>query len=215
MERDQKLKYNEDGDYSKEYYTLIKARKDIKDKIKEIIDAALVFSEIVMMGEFSARSSRAVPGRPITRIFNDPDLIDYELTGDEGDVREAISNEAIEFVKDVFNEERITRLLDAIFFHGYRPLKPILGMDGEPTGESIPQRPPIIGKEHGEYLIRIAKVMATTSINELENHLDSSYAKFLSEDLKRAVEICNVMGGQTKSTRVFPEILPEKLGYSI
>ena len=92
MERDpKKLKLTKEG-YSKEYYTLIKAKKDIKDKIKEYLEAAIIFPEIIQIGEVSVES-REHEENP-HKIFHDQDLEKYELTGDEGSVREEISNEA-------------------------------------------------------------------------------------------------------------------------
>lgn len=183
IERDQKLKYNKVGGYSKEYYALIKARKDIKDKIKEIIDTALIFSEIIRMGEFSV-GSRTAQNQQVRKIDVDPDLKNYELTGDSGSVRQEISDEAKEFVRDVFNEEIVERLLEAIFFHGYRQIIE--------TKQSLQFKPPAIDDKHSNYLKNIAKRMAERSICESMSHLDPKYSQILSEDLKRAVEICNV-----------------------
>jgi len=205
MERDSKLKYTADNDYSKEYFALTKARKDIKDRIKENIDAALIFTEIIRMGEFSQGSRKFDPKfqkwlhyppynekkpdqEPRARddvsdgvkkfvtdlLDKNSDLAKYELAGDEGSIRNEISDESKEFVTNIFNEEIIERLLDAIFFHGYNKAK-----DNE---------------KHRSYRINVAKKMITKAIYELMDNLDSPYSKFLSQDLIRTVGICNAVG---------------------
>jgi hypothetical protein len=44
-----------------------------------------------------------------------------------------------------------------------------------------------------DYMINVASMMAQRSIVELEKYLDPKYAKFLCRDLERAIEICNMI----------------------
>jgi len=176
-----KIKYTKTGDYSNEYYALNKAKKDIKDKIKEILDAALVFSEIIQMGEFSKESRKHDLG-PSQKLDLDNDFARYELTGDQGNVREKISNEALDFVRDVFNEDIIQRLLNVIFYHGYS-----VRIKGRSYGT---------GKKYDSdksknYRIIVAKKIVERGIEELKENLDHAYFDVLSQDLNRAVSICN------------------------
>ena len=161
------------GEYSKEYYALVKAKKDIKDKIKESIEGALVFSEIVRESGSSLIRSRG--GKRFQYILEDSDLKKFDLTDDSVEVKEEIADEAKEFIRDTFNEEVIERLLNAIFFDRF------LGEKEMPD------------EEHRNYMIDVAKKMATKAIGKLEDNLETQYSKFLSEDLKRAVGICNAV----------------------
>jgi len=168
------------GEYSKEYNTLTKAKKDIKDKIKENIEAALIFSEIVRAGEVSV-SSREHDKR-FQYLFHDRDLGKYELTtGTKPEIREEISDEAREFTRDVFSEEMIDRLLDAIFFEGYKNTE--------------------IDEKHRNYIINVAKKMVAKAIYKLMYNLDSQYSEFLSQDLNRAIGICNAVGKKPDKTK--------------
>lgn len=188
------LEYSKEGGYSKEYYALNKAKKDIKDKIKEHLEAALVFSEIIRMGEFSQSSRKHDP--EFQELDKDLDLVEYELTGDQGSVREEISNESKEFFSDIFNEDVIRRLLRAIFNHGYR------------------NRTQVKHDVNKEYRIDVAKKMATASINELIENLEPAYSDILSQDLKRTIDICNaiqrkISDKEMKAVRV-PRLLRSK-----
>jgi hypothetical protein len=211
------------GQYSSEYYRLTKAKKDIKDKIKDSIDAAIIFCEIIKVGQYSQESRATDP--TLAKWFQFPkyseknpnpkpharddlsdsmkkfvsdlldeksDLAKYELTGDKDSVRNEISCEAKEFVTDVFSKERMEELLDAIFFHGYHETK-----DDE---------------EHRKYRIDLAKMMAIKAIQELEANLDTPYSQFLSEDLNRAIGICNAIGADRKvKPRIFPSVSVQRV----
>ena len=183
MERNpNKIKYTNDGRYSNEYYALNKAKKDIKDKIKETLDAALVFSEIIQMGEFS-KESRKHDFSPFQRLDLDDDFASYELTGDEGNVREEISNGALDFVRDIFNEYIIQRLFNAVFYHGYSvKIKGNYGISKKHDNE-----------KSKNYRVAIAKKIVERGIEELKGNLDHAYSDILSQDLDRAVAICNAV----------------------
>ena len=172
-----KNKYSDNG-YSKEYYALNKARKDIKDKIKETLDVALIFSEIIQMGEF-AQESRKNDVLPFQRLDQDKSLKKYELTGDEGNVRQEISEEVKEFSKDVFNEEIIERLLRVIFYRGY--------------GTSVTSSKKFDNEKFRNYRLNVAKLLVKKAIEEIIENLDHAYSDILSQDLNRAVAICDAV----------------------
>ena len=172
-----KNKYSDNG-YSKEYYALNKARKDIKDKIKETLDVALIFSEIIQMGEF-AQESRKNDVLPFQRLDQDKSLKKYELTGDEGNVRQEISEEVKEFSKDVFNEEIIERLLRVIFYRGYRT--------------SVTSSKKFDNEKFRNYRLNVAKLLVKKAIEEIIENLDHAYSDILSQDLNRAVAICDAV----------------------
>ena len=180
MERNPKqLKYTKDGSYSNEYFALKKAKKDIKDKIKEYVEMSIIFPEIIKIGENSIGSR--VHGINPSKIDLDPDLKKYELTGDEGSVREEISDEAKEFVRDVFDEDTIERLLNVTLNHGY--LK---------KGKNVSNMKPNDVKSR-KYRINLAKKMVNAGIVELKLNLDYAYSDILSQDLDRALGICNAI----------------------
>lgn len=172
-----KNKYSDSG-YSKEYYALNKARKDIKDRIKETLDVALIFSEIIQMGEF-AQESRKNDVLPFQRLDQDKKLKKYELTGDEGSVRQEMSEEIKEFSKDVFNEEIIERLLQVIFYHGY--------------GTSVTSNKKFDNEKFRNYRLNVAKLLVKKAIEEIIENLDHAYSDILSQDLNRAVAICDAV----------------------
>jgi len=172
-----KNKYSDNG-YSKEYYALHKAKKDIKDRIKGTLDVALNFSEIIQMGEFS-QESRKHDKLPIQKLDQDKNLKKYELTRDEGSVRQEISEEAKEFSKDVFNEEIIERLLRVIFYRGYRT--------------SVTSNKKFDNEEFRKYRLNVAKLLVKKAIEEIIENLDHAYSDILSQDLNRAVAICDAV----------------------
>ena len=172
-----KNKYSDNG-YSKEYFALNKARKDIKDRIKETLDVALIFSEIIQMGEF-AQESRKNDVLPFQRLDQDKNLKKYEWTGDEGSVRQEISEEVKEFSKDVFNEEIIERLLRVIFYRGY--------------GTSVISNKKFDNEKFRNYRLNVAKLLVKKAIEEIIENLDHAYSDILSQDLNRAVAICDAV----------------------
>lgn len=180
MERDpKKFKYKKGSGYSSEYYALKKAKKDIKDRIKKNIDAALTFPEIIQIGEYSIGSREH--GVNPSKIDLDPDLKKYELTGDEGSVREEISDEAQEFVRDIFDETIVERLLYVIFNHGY-----------DKKRKKVSNMKPNDVKSR-KYRINVAKKMVNAGIAELKTNMDYAYSDILSQDLDRALGICNAI----------------------
>ncbi len=174
LERNPNSKYTEEtkSGYSREYSSLIVAKKRIKDRIKEYVDAALIFPEIIMMGKLPKKQWIRI--RDFQHLTNDEKLSDYDFSHDEGNVKEEISNEAKEFVTDIFNEDVVSRLLKVMFNHGY---------------DNINKKSDI----NKEYKINVAKKMATAAINELIRNLEPGYSNILSQDLRRAVEICNAI----------------------
>lgn len=178
MERNEKIKFDENGNYSKEYGRLVKAKKDIQDSIKNHISYALIFSEIIRMGEHSKSSRKHDPDLQIQKLDQDEDLAKYELTGDDGKVREEISDLGKEFARDIFDEETIRRLLNAIFFQGYHSR--IMRND----------------QKHTNYIINVAKMLSIRAINELMHKIDSPFSEYLKEDLQRAAGICNAVGAK-------------------
>ena len=180
-----KNKYSDNG-YSKEYYALNKAKKDIKDRIKETLDVALNFSEIIQMGEFS-QESRKHDGLPFQRLDQNKNLKKYELTGDEGSVRQEISEEAKEFSKDVFNEEIIERLLRVIFYRGYR-----ISLTRRLRSNKM-KLIEFDNEKFRNYRLNVAKLLVKKAIEEIKENLEPAYYDVLSYDLNRAVAICDAV----------------------
>lgn len=90
------------GEYSSEYYSLTKAKKDIKDKIKESIDAALIFTEIVRIGEYS-RESRAMDPT-LAKWFQFPRYSE-ENPNPKPHARDDLPDQMKKFVTDLLDEK--------------------------------------------------------------------------------------------------------------
>ena len=177
--------------YPKEYGTLNKRKHDIKDKITEFLDCSLYFPEIIQMWGLSKNRRNDIP--QFVKLNSDKELSEYNLINENEYVRKKIQDECIEFVRDIFNENRIKRLLDALFAYNYK------NKIHEPDDEDI------------EYMVKIASIMAKRSILELEKYLAPSYSKFMKGDLERAIEICNMLSN-TKEKILRSSTKFERLG---
>lgn len=169
---------DENGNYSKEYKTLSKSKKDILDKAKNILDGTLTFSEIISYGELS-KNARNQWSRTL-ELSSDSKLKDYILRNEKDEIKAVLYHQTEEFVMDVFNKKIIKRLLDNVFFYGY-------------SKRSHDKIQMVIDKEFENYQIIIAKEMAKRSINELKKYLPVEWREFLTPKLDEALAICDTI----------------------
>ena len=105
------------GKFSNEYKTLAKAKKDIRDKAKNILDGTLTFSEIISYGELSKNAREQWPRT--SELSLDSRLKDYIFRDEKDEIKALSYHQTQEFVMDVFDKNMIKRLLDNLFFYGY------------------------------------------------------------------------------------------------
>lgn len=168
------------GEYSKEYYALIKAKKDIRDRIEESLDGVLDFSAIVRMGRIKKNNRPQM--YEFKRLGTDKELESYDFA-DESDIKKEIEDDMREFIRSIFNEERIERLLVELF-----------------PGEKIEK----LEQEDIDYRRNIASIMTILSVSELQKHIDPKYSQFLSQDLNRIILLCDAIRGHGKKKPVSP-----------
>jgi len=178
-----KAEKDKKGKYTKEYKTLLKAKKDILDKTKNTLDGTLTFSEIISYGELS-KNAREQWSRT-RELSNDSRLKNYIFRDERNEIQAILYHQTQEFVMDVFDEKTVKRLLDNIFFSGY-------------SKKSLEKIQIITNAEFENYKINVAKEMAKRSINELKKYLPAEWRKFLTPKLDEAISICDTIARNQK-----------------
>ena len=196
----------ETQDYARISNTLAKQKMDIKNQIEGSLNGALIFAQIIRTG-FISKGGRnygidfvspnlkddLTDNRKILSKYEDEseykkilikykenseyfkDHAHYEVTGNPKEIRAKLIEEHIDFVSEVFSEEKIHHLLDAIFaYHGKQKDYELID-------------------DEKQYMINVAVMMATKSLNELKKYLHSDYLKYLKADLNRTIEICEMI----------------------
>jgi len=169
---------DDQGNFSNEYKTLAKAKKDIRDKAKNILDGTLTFSEIISYGELS-KNAREQWSRT-RELSSDSRLKDYIFRDEKDEIKALLYHQTQEFVMDVFDKNTIKRLLDNLFFYGY-------------SKKSFEQVQLVTKEKFENYKIDIAKEMAKRSINELKKYLPGEWKEFLTPKLDEALAICDTI----------------------
>lgn len=169
---------DDQGNFSNEYKTLAKAKKDIRDKAKNILDGTLTFSEIISYGELS-KNAREQWSRT-RELSSDSRLKDYIFRDEKDEIKALLYHQTQEFVMDVFDKNTIKRLLDNLFFYGY-------------SKKSLEQVQLVTKEKFENYKIDIAKEMAKRSINELKKYLPREWKEFLTPKLDEALAICDTI----------------------
>ncbi len=177
---------DKNGKFTKEYKTLLKAKKDILDKTKNTLDGALTFSEIVSYGELSKKAREQ--WQRTRELANDPMLEDYIFRDEKDEIKTIVYHQTQEFTMEVFDEKIIERLLNNIFFSGY-------------SKKSLEKIQIMTNGKFENYKIDIAKEMAKRSINELKKHLPIKWAEFLTPKLDEALAICDSIDKSPKEIK--------------
>lgn len=183
------------GNFSNEYKTLAKAKKDIRDKAKNILDGTLTFSEIISYGELS-KNAREQWSRT-REMSSDSRLKEYLFRDEKDEVKALLYHQTQEFVMDVFDKNMVKRLLDNIFFYGY-------------SKKSLEQVQLVTKEKFENYKITIAKEMAKRSINELKKYLPKEWNEFLTPKLDEALAICDTIKkdpNETKNEQIQKQII--------
>lgn len=192
-----KAEKDKKGKYTKEYKTLLKAKKDIVDKAKDTIDGALTFSEVISYGGLS----NARPQWPTTvKLSKDPKLKNYTFKDEKDEIKAILYHQTEEFVLDIFNEKIIERLLNNIFFHST-------------SKRSLEKIQFIQNHEFENYQISIAKKLVRKSIDELKDHLPIQWKDFLIPKLDEVVAICDMINKspqEIKSKKIMDQLMQSK-----
>ena len=169
--------------------TLTQAKKRIKDPIEKKMSEALFFGKLIPFGYYphairatfptfknltKATDQKPESGRYPDKILEK--LFDYNFTDEPEPIRNQLIEEHNEFVSDVFSEQTIRDMLDVIFTFNHKSTEYTLD-DNEK-----------------EYFITISKLLAIRALQELNKYLPEEYSKFLSDDLEKTIEICNMVG---------------------
>ncbi|MEX0855401.1 MAG: hypothetical protein WD018_06525 [Nitrosopumilaceae archaeon] len=184
------------GKYTKEYKTLVKAKKDILDKTKDVFDGALTFSELATYGDLS-KSAREQWSRA-KELSEDDNLKDYIFRDENESIKFLLSDAVQQFIMTVFNDKTIDRLLSAIFF---------FGISTKQSNESETYQ------RSKNYRIVMAKKMIKKGINELRQYLPLEWKDFLIPKLDEAIMICdtiNKSADEIEQERIRKQILEHR-----
>jgi len=182
------------GKYPREYSNLVKLRSDIKKRIKKYNEGSLLFAEIPQWGISSLDSKSKAMGTPwlpqYKMLNTERGLSDYPNQLKKNiEIQKTIEDENMEIVREIFNEDIVTRLINIMFFDKY-------------SSE--------LDENHEKYRVKISKILIERSIRELGKYLDPQYSPFLVEDLEKAIEICNAIGNDRKKVRTLVPSVPSK-----
>lgn len=163
-----KTKDNSEQDkFLGEYNTLTKAKSDIKKKIVSLLDAALFYPKVIQwacLPNIKEHNSYLQ-----FKIFaNDSKLQSFpSMFNKDKAIRKEMEEENKKFVMEVFSEERLSSIIDTIFYNNY------IQIDELDEGHRI----------------RIAEMLITKSVYELRRHMDPQMSRLLGNDLTKATEI--------------------------
>jgi len=171
-----------DGKYTNEYKVLSKAKKDIIDKTKNILDGAIAFTEIISYGDLSKYAREQYPRT--RELSKDPKLKDYIFKDEDNEIKQELSNLAKDFVMKAFNEKILSRLFENIFFYEFF--------------EDIDRNQNDKNEQFKNYKITIAKKMLKASMNELKRYMPIQWKDFLIPKLDEAIAICDMINKSPK-----------------
>ena len=157
--------------FQDDYNALTQLKRDAKERIEEHLDGALLFSRIVQYGTLPRSPYNSAP---YVDLVKNNKLADYTLLNKDKEVRKKMENETQEFIADIFNKDRMEKILDAIFFGPYN----------EP-----------LEKNHERYRIIIAEMMMQYATVTLQRHTES----FLFGQLRNAMEVATFIKKQNTS----------------
>jgi hypothetical protein len=156
--------------YHSEYNALTKAKKDIRDKVKESIEGALLFSKIFHWALLPDRKD-SNNDTTYEEIAKDPKFANYAVALEKDkEIRLDFEKENKKFVRKIFSEYRMEKIFDLIFYNNYTEKTEL----------------------DKEYRFRIAELMLVRAISELRNYTPP-HLRFIQSDLDRAVEIATFL----------------------
>jgi len=152
-----------------EYNALTQLKSEIRNKIEMYLDGVILFSRIVQYGTIEHNPHEGA----YEEVVKDPTLSYYpKLLKKEDGVRKKIENEVQEFISEIFNEDRMSKILFTIFFSDYKKS---------------------VDKEHEDYRIIMAELMLNYAIDTLQRHAESP---MLFGELNKAKEIAALVRKQ-------------------
>lgn len=194
--RTKKTEKDKQGKYTKEYKTLLKAKKDILDKTKDVVDGAITFSELITYGSLSENArSQWIRTKELSK---DKNLKSYSFREKKEYVKVLLSDEIQQFVMDVFNDKTMDRFLSTIFFSG---------ISSKQFNESETYQ------RSENYRIIMAKKMIKKGINELKQYLPIEWEEILTPKLDEAIMICDTINknpDKIKQERIRKQILKNR-----
>jgi len=151
-----------------DYNALTQLKADIRERIGEHLDGALLFPRITQYGTVVRSPYNDTLNEDLVK---DKKLLSYSLLAKDKGVRKKIENETQEFVADIFSQDVFKKILDIIFFGQYN----------EP-----------LDKKHVKYKIIIAEMMMREAVITLQRHTEP----FLHGQLGNALEIATFIKNQ-------------------
>ncbi len=186
------------GGFDSEYNALTKARSDIKSKISEQLDAAIYFSSVIQWAsvhnikkrktitDFSNYSLKD----EFVKLENSQKMSDYLKNFRRDDVvGQKLANDQIDFVMNIFNETRISKILDIIFYPAYYVAHP------EPEEEYRFNISFLILKKASEYI--------------KDYYLLHQESKFLENEFDKALQIVNLIKLLKSGESMFADVAYE------
>jgi hypothetical protein len=144
-----------------DYNPLSQLKSEIKNKIEDHLDGALLYSRIIQYGSLPRTPYN---DKPFGDLKNNEEIKNFTLLNKHEKVRKEIEKETQEFISKIFTANRINEILKAIFF-GYNK--------------------PGLEKEQEKYLITISEMLMAHAIQFLQQGTEP----FLSRQLETAMEI--------------------------
>jgi len=183
------LEHERGGNFSKEYYRLIQAKKRLIDNYQNAVEGSLLFSEMIRVGSVTEKSRteagfyNVLEKNPTIEhlhlYFDDEEKVSTDF---KHQVNDKLRSLQIEVSQDIFTEKRIERLIDSIFQFNYDSYKDILRED------------------QLDYYAKVAALIVRRGISELRKYIDYQYANLLFQDLDRVGEICRIIEHQKEKT---------------
>jgi hypothetical protein len=186
------------GEYTNEYKALSKAKKDIIDKIKNTLDGAIAFTEIISLGNLS-KYAREQYART-RELSKDPKLENYIFKDEKNEIKQELSNLAQDFVMEAFNEKIISRLVDNIFIYEFFT---------KDTDKNQHDK----NEKFKNYKIAVAKKMLKASMDELRRYMPIQWKDFLIPKLNESLAICDMINKspqEIESEEIIEQVVKSK-----
>jgi len=173
------------GKPSKEYGRLIQAKKRLKDTFSDGLEGALLFNDLMHAGQTKVKNreqfgiyhrTKKTPKLDNLKLY----LEDKENPSDElrRKMHAILDSLQVEFVQEIFTEERLERLFLEMFRFNHHHNEDLLRED------------------QIEYYANVSALMVQVGIDQIKKFLDIEYSRLLHQDLDRVKEIASIVRKQ-------------------
>lgn len=154
------------------YNTLTKAKSDIKKKIETNLEGALFYSKVVQWACLPDIKEHNKLDQ-FKSLASDPKLHDYPTRlNKDTKIRAEVEDETKRFIEEVFSEERMSRIVDMIFYRNYSRAN---------------------SSHEDQYRVRMAEMFMAKATTELIQHMEPQFAAVYENDLMKVAAIARNM----------------------